>query len=268
MQLQRSEVAVVTGAASGIGAALARDLHSRGLRLALCDIDGPGLERLVAELGGEVHHAIVDVADEADVRRFADDVLERWGAPSVVIANAGVAYAGNVAESTTASYARVFDINLWGVIHTVRAFLPAQIEAGRGHVVTISSLFGLIGVPDQSAYCASKAAVRGFTESLDQELFGTGVGTTCVHPGAIATNIAKAAHHGPTATGVKPRGLQAVIAKGLRPAVAAALILGAVEADRKRVVIGRDARLFDVLQRLFPVGYRSVLRYAQRRKKR
>jgi NAD(P)-dependent dehydrogenase (short-subunit alcohol dehydrogenase family) len=261
MRVDSTTVAVVTGAASGLGEALARALDARGARVALCDVDGDGLARVAAELRHPCVHAVVDVADEAAVLGFAATVRTEIGRVDLVIANAGVAHMGSVAGSTTADYDRVLGIDLFGVIHTVRAFLPAMVEAGRGQVVTISSLFGLIGVPNQSAYCAAKAGVKGFTESLDQEVRGAGIGVLCVHPGAIATNIVHNQTRGDTREAPSTRKAAAIIANGLPPAVAASRILTAVERDRRQLLLGTDARIGAWIQRLAPVRYRDLIRW-------
>lgn len=258
MRLDATRVALVTGAASGIGAALARDLDRRGVQLALCDVDEAGLEQLVDTFRGTPLVARVDVSDEHAVRAFAEQARSKLGAPHLVIANAGIAHIGTVAESTTEEIRRVIDVNLWGGIHTTRAVLPSMLEAREGTIVLVSSVFGLIGVAGQSAYCAAKAGVKGFGESLDLEVRGRGLDVLVVHPGAVATNIARSARY---ANPGRSRAIaEKIIDRGVPAAVAAQDILDAVEAGRRRLVIGRDARILAALQRLLPVHYRTVLR--------
>lgn len=264
MRLDSTTVAVVTGAASGIGAALARDLDRRGVRLALCDLDEGRLCSLADTLQRPPLTARVDVSDEQALSHFAEQVVSALGPPDLVVANAGIAYLGPFAEGRPEDFRRVIDVNLWGVVHTVRAFLPSMIAARRGTLVTLSSVFGLVGIPGQTAYCAAKAAVKGFAESLDQEVRQHGLNVLCVHPGAVATDIAVSARHSdPDRTRENAR---RIIARGLPPATAAARILTAVERGDKRLLIGRDARLLAWLQRVLPVRYRDlVLRYTEGR---
>lgn len=269
MRLDPTTVAMVTGAASGLGAALARRLDARGVKLALCDLDEAGLKAVSSTMSGTPFLGTVDVSDEDAVQRFAADAAASLGRINLVIANAGIAYMGSVEASTTEAYERVLGVDLWGVIHTVRAVLPPMTAARDGYVVTISSLFGLIGVPNQSAYCAAKAGVKGFTESLDMELRSQGVGVLCVHPGAIATNIVHNQTSGATIDGPSQSTAAKVIARGLKPEVAAERILTAVERGKRRLILGPDAKLVAVVQRVFPVYYRDlVLGWSRRMLKR
>jgi NAD(P)-dependent dehydrogenase (short-subunit alcohol dehydrogenase family) len=203
------KVAAVTGAGSGIGRALALHLADRGCRLALSDVDAAGLaetERLLEGRARAVTTAAVDVADEAAVLAWADAVVADHGRANLVFNNAGVAMSGTVASHSTDDYRWIMGINFWGVVHGTKAFLPHLEASGEGHVVNISSVFGLTAQPLMSGYNASKYAVRGFTESLrqDLELTRSCVSATCVHPGGIKTNIARSARLDPsvaTATG-------------------------------------------------------------------
>ena len=214
MQQLDDKVAAVTGAGSGIGRALALELAGRGCRLALSDVDAAGLaetERLLDGRARALTLAVVDVADEDAVLGWADQVVADHGRANLVVNNAGVALSGTVAALSTDDYRWIMGINFWGVVHGTKAFLPHLEASGEGHVVNISSVFGLTAQPLMSGYNASKYAVRGFTESLrqDLELTGSCVSATCIHPGGIKTNIARSARLDPsvaTATGKPAEG--------------------------------------------------------------
>lgn len=261
--------AVVTGAGSGIGRALAIALARRGCRVAVSDVAADGLAETVRrcrDLGADVLAQVVDVADAEAVARHAESVVERFGTVHLVFNNAGIAVYGRVEDVGYADIARVLDVNLWGVIHGSREFLPHLRASGEGHLVNISSLFGLIGVPNHSAYNTSKFAVRGWTEALAVELVAEGapVRVSCVHPGGIATGIARAAryvgHHDVEA-------LQQLFDRiaMTSPAAAAEVILRGVVRNRRRILVGRDAQIVGHLARLAGSSYQPVLaRFATR----
>ena len=261
MQLGSHSLAVITGAGSGIGAALARRLDRQGVRLALCDLHRDRVDAVAAGLSGTPLVGTVDVADKDAIYAFAARVTDEAGAPDLVVANAGVSLLGTFDEADLADWEWVVDINFWGVVHTNRAFLPAMVQQRRGTIVNISSLFGLIGVPNCAAYCATKAAVRGFTESIQQELVDSGVRVACVHPGGVATAIAKDGRVGSKLLGrVTRKSSEKIIARGIEPDEAARIILTGVERDRLRILVGRDAWLLDKIQRIAPVAYRTLIR--------
>jgi len=267
MKSFRGRVAAITGAGSGIGRALAVELAGRGCDLALSDINEIGLaetaERARAA-GVRVTTKRVDVADRAAVYAWADEVARDHGKVNLIFNNAGVALGATVEGARDEDLEWLMDINFWGVVHGTRAFLPHLKAAGEGHVVNISSIFGLIGVPAQSAYNAAKFAVRGFTESLRQELdiMRCGVSSTSVHPGGIKTNIARAARTDPSlaSLGLDPAGASDRFAENFitTPEAAARTILRAVEKDRRRVLVGPDAHVVDALQRLLPSLYQRL----------
>jgi short-subunit dehydrogenase len=255
----RGRVAVITGAASGIGRALAIELATEGMTLALADRDATGLAeavQLVAGAGATASHHVVDVADEAAVNAFALDVLRAHGSVDIVVNNAGVSIFGSVFELSTAEIAWLMGVNFWGVVHGTKAFLPALLSRPEACLVNISSVFGIWAPPGQSAYAASKFAVRGFSESLRGELSGTNVLVVTVHPGGVKTAIARNAR---VAAAADPATAAARIATFERefltmpPRALATRIVDAVKRGRERVVAGSDARRIDALVRLFPL---------------
>ncbi len=269
----RGKVAVVTGAGSGIGRALAVQLAGMGSALALSDIDDAGLAEtrsLVAPSGVRLTTERVDVADRAAVHRHADAVLAAHGAVHLVINNAGVALAASVAEMSYEDFDWLMGINFWGVVHGTKAFLPHLLRADEGHIVNISSIFGVIAVPGQAAYHAAKFAVRGFTESLreDLELARARVSATCVHPGGIRTNIVKRARMSTErAQRVSREEMSREFDRLARtsPEQAAGAILRGVQRNARRVVIGADAKFLAALQRLLPTAYQRVVVWGARR---
>ena len=270
MSAVRGKVAVVTGAGSGIGRALALELAARGARVAISDVDEQGLAgtaAVLAQRGAEAHTAPLDVADREAVLAYAATVAEHFGVVHQIYNNAGIAFSRSVLESDWADYERVLAVNLWGVIHGTKAFLPHLIASGDGHVVNVSSLNGIMAQPGMSAYCTSKFGVRGFTETLRAELLGAGhpVGVTVVHPGGVKTNIATAAFERGkqqrAVTEAEERRMRTYNEKLLKlPAEQAAkIIVDGVEAGRPRVLVGTDAKLVDAFVRLLPRFYPALL---------
>ncbi|WP_232665282.1 SDR family NAD(P)-dependent oxidoreductase [Pseudonocardia sp. TRM90224] len=263
------KVAVITGAGSGIGRALAVELAERGARLALSDIDEGAVADTGArceKLAAQVRTDRLDVADRAAVHANADAVAEHFGQVNLVVNNAGVALMANVADMTWEDLDWIVGINFWGVVHGTKAYLPHLIASGDGHVVNLSSVFGLIGVPTQSAYNATKFAVRGFTEALRQEMLISKhpVGVSCVHPGGIRTNIARAARAPRERTPDQRAKDFARIAR-TTPTAAARTILRGVERNRPRILIGADARAIDALPRVLGAGYQRIVALAASR---
>jgi NAD(P)-dependent dehydrogenase (short-subunit alcohol dehydrogenase family) len=264
----QNKVAVITGAGSGIGRALARDLAAAGARLALSDVNQVGLQETADSLGLGSDRLITeafDVADRDAFYAFAERVTGHFGAAHLVFNNAGVALGATVEEMSYEDFEWLMGINFWGVVHGTKAFLPHLKAAGEGHIVNVSSVFGLIGVPTQSAYNASKFAVRGFTEALRQELEMEGgrVSCTSVHPGGIKTNIARNARMG---AGVEK--ITGDVDKARRdfekmfrttPEEASQTILKGVKGNKRRVLIGSDARAIDSMQRLMPTAYQRIM---------
>jgi butyryl-CoA dehydrogenase len=269
-------VAAITGAGSGIGRALAQDLAHRGAHLALSDIDELGLAETVAlceGFGVKVTSQRVDVADRDAVHTWADQVVDDHGKVNLIFNNAGVALGATIEAMSYDDFEWLMNINFWGVVHGTKAFLPHLKAAGEGHIVNLSSVFGLISIPSQSAYNAAKFGVRGFTDALRMELDmeKCGVSSTTVHPGGIKTNIARNARMD-ASVGSYAGDVDRARSDFDKVAItsskkAARQILTAVEKDKRRALIGPDAKLIDLISRL-PAGlYQPVLlRGAKRRR--
>ena len=266
------KVCAVTGAGSGIGRAVALELASRGARLAVSDINEENLrataEQCRRRAAGEAEAYRLDVADRAAVFAHADEVKDRFGAVNLVVNNAGVAMMGTIEETSIEDYEWIMGINFWGVVYGTKAFLPHLIASGDGHVVNVSSVFGLIAVPSQSGYNAAKFAVRGFTEALRQEvaIAGHPVGVSCVLPGGVKTSIARSAR---VAEG-DPEEMGAEFERVARttPEAAARTIVEGVKRDRSRILVGADARVIDATQRVLGPGYQALVARGVRRAER
>ena len=258
------KVCVITGAGSGIGRALALNLAGQGAKLALSDMDSSGLAetvRQVEALGADVKSDHLDVTQREAVLSYADAVVAHFGKVHQVYNNAGIAFHGEVERSEFKDIERIMDVDFWGVVNGTKAFLPHVIASGDGHIVNISSLFGLLSIPGQSAYNAAKFAVRGFTESLRQEMLIAKhpVKVTCVHPGGIKTAIARNA--------TMPDGDDQVtfaqfFDKRLArttPEDAAKTIVGGVRKGKARVLIGADAKFLDAWVRIVGPSYQRVV---------
>lgn len=270
-----NKVAAITGAGSGIGRALAVALANRGCHLALADLDGEALEATARQLR---HFAVritihqLDVSDAEAVNDWAEQTLAGHGQVNLLFNNAGVAQCGTVEHNSLADYQWLMGINFWGVVYGTKAFLPHLKASGAGHVVNISSICGLFAQPAMSAYNASKFAVRGFTESLRQELDleTANVSATCVHPGGIRTNIAVSARISDALLRVAGKSAEQASAGFGKllltsPEKAARDIIRAVEKNRRRVLIGADAVLVDILQRCAPAAYQALLVWLSRK---
>jgi short-subunit dehydrogenase len=263
----RGGVAVVTGAASGIGAALARGLAAKACNLALADRDAAGLAKSAAaarEKGVKVSEHVLDVADAKAIGTLPDQVLAQHGRINVLINNAGVALGGTFAQTDLADFEWLMNINSWGVVRMTHAFLPYLQREQAAHIVNISSIFGIIAPPGQTAYCASKFGVRGFSESLRHEFQDSSIGVTVVHPGGVRTQIAENARNpkGINSDEVARRRERARQMLTLSPDIAAATIIEGIETRAPRVLIGSDAKRITLIQRLFPVRYWNIIRRA------
>src|ERR1700724_821523 len=261
-------VAAVTGAASGIGRALALELAARGCDLALADRDEAGLQAVAAEIAKNPSRKVsvhrVDVAEPKQIEDFAQGALAAHPGLNIGINNAGVALLGQFNEIEQAQMDWLFNINFWGVVHATRAFLPHLAKQPTAHIVNLSSIFGIIAPPGQTAYCAAKFAVRGFSESLRHELAmaNSSVKLSVVHPGGVSTNIARNSRTGAGVTD-NARRAQSIdrfdaMAK-TTPAAAALRIIEGIEKNQPRILIGNDAWFMDLLQRFRPATYWAVL---------
>lgn len=263
MQGFAGKVAVVTGAGSGIGQALAVELAKSGASVAISDVDTEGLaetEQRIKAIGAAVRADRLDVTEREAFERYADAVVEHFGKVNQVYNNAGIAYVGDVEVTPYKDIERVMDVDFWGVVHGTKAFMPHLIASGDGHVVNVSSLFGIFSVPGQAAYNSAKFAVRGFTEALRQEMVAAGhpVKVTTVHPGGIKTAIMR---NSTAAEGVDREGLTNTFDKWLTittPEKAATTILDAVRKNRARVLVGPDAKILDLIVRLTGSGYQRL----------
>jgi NAD(P)-dependent dehydrogenase (short-subunit alcohol dehydrogenase family) len=265
MRTLDGKVVVITGAGSGIGRELALNAAAKGALLALSDIDEVGLmetaERAGARKAREIRTDKLDVSDRAAMASYAASVREELGRVNLVINNAGVALHGDFEEMSYEQFEWVMGINFWGVVSGTKEFLPHLIESGDGHLVNISSLFGLMGMPGQSAYNASKFGVRGFTEALRQEMLVAGhpVQVSCVHPGGIKTAIARNAR---TTASHDPATVARLFDKKLAKTTAEAaaqVIIDGILADKPRIVVGTDAKVLDAFVRLAGPRYQGVV---------
>lgn len=263
MQGFAGKVAVITGAGSGIGQALALELGRSGAKVAISDVNTEGLteteDRLKA-IGAPVKADRLDVTERAAFEAYADAVVEHFGVVNQIYNNAGIAYTGDIEVSHFKDIERVIDVDFWGVVNGTKVFLPHLIASGDGHVINISSVFGLFSVPGQAAYNAAKFAVRGFTEALRQEMILAGhpVKVTTVHPGGIKTGIAR---NMTAAEGLDAQELARAFDTKLArtsPEKAAQIILDGVRKNKARVLVGTDAKILDAIVRLTGSGYQRL----------
>jgi NADP-dependent 3-hydroxy acid dehydrogenase YdfG len=267
MQGFAGKVAVVTGAGSGIGQALAVELARAGARLAISDVDTEGLaqtEQQLRALSVQVKVDRLDVTEREAFIAYADEVKDHFGKVNQIYNNAGIAFTGDIEVSPYKDIERVMDVDFWGVVNGTKAFLPHLIASGDGHVINISSLFGLLSMPGQGAYNAAKFAVRGFTEALNQEmaLAKHPVKVTTVHPGGIKTAIAR---NSTVAEGLDAAALAEFFDRRLASTTAekaAQVILEGVSKKRARVLIGNDARALDLLVRVLGSRYQRLFSFA------
>lgn len=269
----RDRVFAITGAASGIGRSLAIEIASAGGHVAISDVDEAGLSETAdtcRDLSVEVHEALVDVAQRDAVDQWSDDIVGHFGRVNGIVNNAGVALRATVDDMEYDDFEWLMNINFWGVVHGTKSFLPHLIASGEGHVVNVSSVFGIMGIPTQSAYNAAKFAVRGFTESLRTEMIleEAPVNVTCVHPGGIKTNIVRNGRMREMSNFGDRVDLVDDFENRLTRTTAeqaGRVILRGIRGNKARVLVGADAKLIDKAQRLLPTGYQRVVSAIYRR---
>lgn len=265
MRQFKDKVCVITGAGSGIGAACARAMAKEGAIVIGADLRMEMLQSVadeVNEAGGRMEAHQLDVADRDAVFALAAKVEKTHGAADLVLNNAGVAHGAPVAEMTMDNFQWVMDIDFWGVVHGTQAFLPAMIARGSGHIANVSSIFGLIGVPTQSAYNAAKFGVLGFGEALRHEVKEQGIGVSTIHPGGINTNIVRHARfqQGPEMENERQEAIQRFAQFTMtQPEGAAKTIIKGIKRNKARILIGPDAHLVDWVRRIFPTHYLTIM---------
>jgi len=258
------KIAVITGAGSGIGRALSHALNAAGCTLEVCDVDDAGLEQTLAslprpELSCHIQH--VDVSDRRAIEAWASAIEARHGRVDIVINNAGVGLGGTAEDNSYEDIEWLMGINFWGVVYGCKTFLPLLHRSPAAHLVNISSVFGIIGVPTQSAYNAAKFAVRGYTEALRQELAGSTVHVCCVHPGGVSTNIARNSRTRISADEHAEAVKRFEEFARTTPETAAQQIMDAMRRKRPRLLVGGDAKMISLLSRLFPASYPRILNW-------
>lgn len=265
MSLTNDSIAVVTGAASGIGRSLAVRLAAEGIAgVAIADVNAEELNettRLMDNAKGRISTHVVNVGDLEQMRAFAAAVVAQHGRVTHLINNAGVSLFGTIEEVSIADIEWLMNVNFWGTVYGVKLFLPMLREQPAAHIVNVSSVFGFIAPPGNAAYSASKFAVRGFTESLRHELKNTNISVSCVHPGGVATNIAREGRVGAQAdasTKEKTVNYHTKVSH-TTPEAAAATIVRGIKRRSKRILVGMDARIIEAVHRAAPVSYMSVM---------
>jgi NAD(P)-dependent dehydrogenase (short-subunit alcohol dehydrogenase family) len=267
MKNLKDKVAAVTGAASGIGRALALNLAEEGCHVAISDINEAGLQEtadLVRSQSKNVRVTThkVNTADRNQVRQYADDVVKAHGAVHIIINNAGVVLVETLEDSSYEDFEWLMGINLWGVVYGSKEFLPYLKKQDSAHIVNISSVNGIFTNPNNGPYCTAKFAVRGFTETLAQELAGTNVKVSCVHPGGIKTNIAaNARFYKSSDESLKKEDAAALFSRAIAGTTAdkaAKIIIAGIKKNKLRIMVGPDAYLMDWMKRLFPVGFQKI----------
>lgn len=269
MKKLSDRVAVVTGAAGGIGRATSVALAKEGCHLALCDVNAAGLEEtaaLVRELGRKVSTHIVDVSSKERMRAFAEEVVAEHGQVNILVNNAGVTVTAPFEQHTLEDFEWIVGINLWGVIYGCKFFLPYLQKAEEAHIVNLSSLFGLLGVPSQTSYCATKFAVHGFSEALWVELRDQNIGVTSVHPGGVRTDIAKSARTADSSQ--KDLAINVIERFSVSAEHCAKLIVSAIKKNKMKQMVTRETHMIFAAKRLAPQLPQRVMVGGYRRTKK
>ncbi|WP_229236276.1 SDR family oxidoreductase [Emticicia sp. TH156] len=260
----KDSVFIVTGAASGIGRALAIQAAAAGAQVIATDVNQTGLDDTLALASGTVKKYLLDVADPEQIKRFAKDIIHEYPhEPIILVNNAGVAlFSGSFLETSPEDFEWLLNINLMGVVRMTKAFLRHMVKLNQGHIVNMSSVFGITAMPNNSAYSTAKFGVKGFSDVLKIELLRTSVKVSSVHPGGIKTNIAANSRLGRTKDNEEGRrAIKQFEKAALKMSAdrAAAIILAGIEKDRPRIIVGKDARTLDLIARVFPNTYHKVL---------
>jgi NADP-dependent 3-hydroxy acid dehydrogenase YdfG len=261
-----TKVAAITGAGSGMGRALAQSLARQNCHVAISDINVEGLQETADSLSDSnvtVSQHPLDVSDKLAVKQFAADVVSQHGQVNMIFNNAGVSVTDSCEHMTYDNFEWLMNINFWGVIHGTRAFLPFLQKVDEAHIINTSSIFGTIALPSQSAYNASKFAVRGYTYALRQELADTHIGVSCVQPGGVKTNIVKTSRYVPKdndSPTVEEAAKEFESIAGLTSEQAAEIILTGVRKNKTQILVGRDAKFIALLERIAPIGYQRLLK--------
>lgn len=267
MKILKNRVAAITGAASGIGRALAINLAEEGCHVAISDINEKGLKETADMVNARnknarvsIHH--VNTADRNQVKQYADDVVKAHGAVHIIINNAGVVLVETLEDSSYEDFEWLIGINLWGVIYGSKEFLPYLKQQDAAHIVNISSVNGIFTNPNNGPYCTAKYAVRGFTETLAQELAGSHIKVSCVHPGGIKTSIAaNARFYKASDASIKKEDAATLFTRAIAGTTAdkaAKIIIAGIKKDKLRILVGPDAYVMDWMKRLFPVGFQKI----------
>ncbi len=260
----KNSLFIITGAGSGIGRALTIKAVAENANVVVSDVNEQGLDETIKLVHGKAEKHLLDVADAIQIEQFAKNILQKHPDEKIILVNnAGVGLAsGNFTETPLEDFEWLMNINLYGVVRMTKAFLPHLIQQNKGHIINVSSLYGLAGMPNNSAYCAAKFGVKGFTDVLKAELLGTNVKISSVHPGGIKTNVAKNSRISVTQDIAKAKATMAKfekVALKMTAEAAADVIIDGIKKDKSRILIGSDAKALDFMVRLFPNNYHKII---------
>lgn len=264
----KNKVAVITGGGGGVGSALAHALASRGCHLALVDISEPALEKVAAELVGkgvEVSTHVVDISSKEQMAALATTVVERHGKVNILVNNAGITLQKSFETHTIEDWEKIVGINWWGLLYGCSYFLPALKEADGAHIINLSSMNAFVGLPGQSSYCATKAAVKLLSESMWLEFKEHNIGVTSVHPGAIKTDMIQATLKNSDDVKAAQRNYELAQKIGVTPEHVAQRIIKAIEKNQLRIRVGIDVTIMEILKRIFPVGLHKLFAWLDAR---